>query len=171
MKPKIDPKLLIPGDVLHCTANSFLARAIQLFSRSRINHSAFVVQIEEILYVIDADRHGTNPKLLDYWIEKEKYSYIVSRPDPNVYDIAALQKKAFSLAGHTPYDFASLLRYQLIYQLTGKWKGKQNAEAKEKLYCSEFIAYIFDMEAWYSCSPQDVFNFMLNSINFKIVNS
>lgn len=160
---------LMPGDVLHCTGNSFLSNAIQLFCRSRVNHTAFVIEIAGIIYVIDSDAHGVNPKLLSKWIEKNNYKFYVSRPDSSVYNIDALTVKALSKAGVTNYDFGSLFIHQIKYQVTGKWSGRTNSGAEKSMYCSEFVAWIFDLKFWYSLSPQDVFDYMLTSPNFRNV--
>ena len=160
---------LAPGDVLHCTGNSFLSKAIQLFCRSRINHTAFVIEIAGIFYVIDSDAKGVNPKLLGKWFEKNNYKFYVSRPDSNIYNIQALTDRALSKAGVTNYDFISLSIHQVKYQLTGKWTGKTDIGAEKRMYCSEFVAWVFELKNWYSLSPQDVFDFMLTSPNFRNV--
>lgn len=160
---------LMPGDVLHCTGDSFLSKAIQLFCRSRINHTAFVIEIAGIIYIIDSDAHGVNPKLLEHWMKKNNYKFYVSRPDPEHFDIDQLCIKALSQSGVTNYDFGSLFWHQIKYQLTGKWSGKTDIEAEKRMYCSEFIAWVFSLKYWYSLSPQDVFDYMLTSKHFSNV--
>jgi len=55
------------GDVLSCTSSRWLSRMIQRFTKSRINHSALVIELWGELYVIDSQIDGTNPRKLVDW--------------------------------------------------------------------------------------------------------
>lgn len=45
--------------------------------------------------------------------------------------------------GHTGYDFSGLLFYQLIFQLTGCWFGHTGKHAEDRMYCGEYVAYLY----------------------------
>lgn len=162
--------LIAPGDILHCNSNSFLSKTIQLFCRSRINHSAMVIEIHNTLYIIESDQNGVNVKLLETWLNKANYNFYISRPDPDVFSIDQITSRALSRVGYTPYDFAALFFHQIHYQFTGKWKGKKGNSAADKMYCSEFIAWVFNLPLFYLNSPQDLFNYTLSSQAFKNIN-
>lgn len=51
------------------------------------------------------------------------------------------------------YDYWSLLWFQILLLITGKWKGHTGKFAKEKVYCSEACAYIAGLEKWWTFSP------------------
>jgi hypothetical protein len=169
MLKSIDKYKVLPGDVLHCTGTSFIAKAIQLFCRSRINHTALVISIQNILYVIDADGHGVNPKLFDVWMMKNNFKFLISRPDPEFYNISDITNRALSKAGHTRYDFASLFWHQLKYQVTGKWTGKTRIDAEKRMYCSEFVAWVFNIPHWYWSSPYDVYEWTIRNKHFTLI--
>ena len=162
-------KQLKAGDVLHCTGSSFLAKAIQIFSRSRINHSAVILSFWGVLFVMDAQARGVNPMKLSDWMKKHKYDFIISRPVAESFDLVKFSKRCMSRSGITPYDYPSLFFFQLRYQLTGKWKGKTEVQAEKRMYCSEFVAWAYELPEWWKLSPEDVFKAMLISCDFNTV--
>jgi len=143
------------GDILHCMSNRWLAKLIKFFTKSKINHTALVLNIYGELMILDSQIKGTNIKPLKDWVKKYKYKYIISRPNKFT---KAQKKRAVSIVGHTPYDFASLI-FQAWYQITGKWIGKTYEEAKKRMYCSEAISFIFQFSKWWKRSPNDVFEY------------
>ena len=159
------------GDILHCTSNGWLGKAIQFFTRSRINHTALVLEVWNELYIIDSQRDGTNLRKAEDWIKEFNYKYIISRPK-NQKDIYLnnISKRALSKSGITPYDFKSLFWYQPVYQITGNWKGKEGPDAEGKMYCSEYVAWVYELKNWWKLSPQDVFDYMYRSKQFDIIN-
>ena len=156
------------GDILSCTGTGFLSKGIQLFSRSRINHTAMVVEIWGKLFIIDSQKDGTNPRPLQEWINKYNYEYVVHRPKHRAFDLKEISARAMSKVGHTPYDFKSLLWYQPRYMISGKWRGKTGGDAEKRMYCSEFVAWVYNFPGWYKLSPQDVFEFLLIDNRFYI---
>ena len=142
------------GDVLHCRSRGFVARGIQLFTKSRINHTAMVIELYGKKYIIDSQRDGTNPRPIEEWLNKFSYQFSVHRPVQDI-DIDAVQERALSMSGHSPYDFASLLIYQPIYILFGKWKGRREEKAERRMYCSEFVAWVYEYEKWWKLSPAE----------------
>lgn len=144
------------GDILHCSGTSLLSRLIMKFTKSRFSHTALIVECWDRLYVVEAQNNGVNAKPFEVWRSKYTYSFEVSRPK----DIG--NKKEFSIAafskiGATPYDYVSLLFYQPLYILTGKWKGRKNNSSEGKMYCSEYVGWLFDFEKYWEMSPQDIF--------------
>lgn len=150
------------GDILHCMSNGLLARCIHYFTKSKINHTALVLKIYNNLFISDSQIKGTYPIPLKDWTKKYKYKYIISRPlkftKYNKY-------KAINRWGKTPYDFASLL-FQAWYQMTGRWIGKGKYKAEKRMYCSEYVAYVFNLDRWWMKSPKDVYNTLTKSNDF-----
>ena len=155
------------GDVLSCISNGKLAKLIKAFTKSRINHSAYVVDVWEELYVIDSQRDGSNLRKLEEWKEKYNYQVVIHRKrEYSEKTYKAEAKKALEKSGMTPYDFKSLLWYQPIYQITGKWKGKKNEDAEKRMYCSEFVAYVIGLPEYWRLSPAEVYEQLLINKNY-----
>ena len=68
---------------------------------------------------------------------------------------------------NTDYDFASQFYYQVIYQLTEKWIGKIQ-DADERLYCSEYTAWILNLNKWWAYTPD---SFLKNKNFIQIYNN
>lgn len=162
-----DRQMLQSGDVLSCSGTSWLARAIKKMTKSRINHTALVLEIWGELFIMDSQKDGTNPRRFEEWTEKYKYEYRVHRP---MSFSKEQKKKAISKSGTTPYDFSSLLWYQPRYLFTGKWKGKKGKKAEDRMYCSEYVSWVFNFEDWWANSPQRVLEILESSDDFKEIN-
>jgi hypothetical protein len=159
-------KELKAGDILSCTGKSLLSKAIKKISKSKYSHTALVVEIWGQLFIIDSQSRGTTIKTIKDWTKKYNYSYDISRP---IEFTLEMKNRAIEKCGDTPYDFIGLIIFQPIMILTGKWLGKRGKKADKKLYCSEFISYVFEMPNRYSNTPQDVYDFTIKSKNFKII--
>jgi len=153
------------GDILHCMSNGWLARLIQFFTKSKFNHSALVISIYGNIFIADSQIKGTYPKTLKEWQDKYNYKYIISRPNKFT---KKEKERAIEVFGKTSYDFASLL-YQAWFQITGRWKGKTQEKAEDRMYCSEYVSYVFDKPNWWKASPVDLFEYTVENDNFTIV--
>jgi len=147
------------GDILHCYKDAFIANHIKAFTKSKYNHTATVLEIYGRLYVIDSQKDGTNIRPLTDWLKKYKYSFDVTKAHFNKRKKEEYSRKALSKAGVTKYDYVSLLLWQPIYIVTGKWHGKKEESAQKKMYCSEYIGWLHDVPNYWEKSPQDIFRF------------
>lgn len=143
------------GDILHCRGNRLLSKLIMKFTKSRFSHTAIVIECWGQLYIVDAQKNGVNPRPIKEWLKEFGYYFEVSRP--SVIENKEVSIKAFSKVGSTKYDFISLFWYQPKYILTGKWKGKPSETADSRMYCSEYVAWIYEIPNWWKLSPQEVF--------------
>ena len=152
---------LKPGDILHCRGNRLLSKLIMKFTKSRFSHTAIVIECWGQLYVIDAQRNGVNPRPLKEWLKEYGYYFEISRPalDLMETDIKEISIKAFSKVGYTKYDFASLFYYQPRYILTGKWKGKPSETADGRMYCSEYVGWVYNIQNWWKLNPQEIYTY------------
>jgi hypothetical protein len=166
IKIKAMEHLLKSGDVLHCSSKRWLPRLIQWFTKSRINHTALVVNVLGELFIIDSQKDGTNLRPIEQWEKKYNYKYIVHRPI--AFSPHQLQR-AIHKIGSTSYDFASLFLWQPLYIITGKWHGKSKGKAENRMYCSEYVAWVFMFPGWWKLSPQAVFEYMNDSPFFILV--
>ena len=164
MKLKVES--LKNGDILHCYSTGFLPRMIRWFTGSRVNHTALVIELFDKLYVVDSQADGTNLRTVEGWDKKYGYNYLIHRTPLFTEE---QREKALSVIGTTPYDFKSLLWYQPVYILTGRWRGRRGTDAEKRMYCSEYVAWVFDLPNWWKASPEAVKQYMSDSVHFKKV--
>ncbi|MEY2869856.1 MAG: hypothetical protein RIR01_2358 [Bacteroidota bacterium] len=149
--------ILKPGDILHCSGNRLISKLIKLFTKSKVSHTALYIEIWGQPYIIDAQKDGVNVRPFEEWQKKYKYFYIINRnPLLTKEDGEVISKRALSKVGHTAYDLESLLIRQPWKLLTGNWKEAGNKE--EKMYCSEFVAWVYEIPDYFKMSPEDLFN-------------
>jgi uncharacterized protein YycO len=156
---------LKPGDILHCSGKKKLAKIIKAFTKSQFSHTALFIEIWGQPYIIDAQIDGVNLRPWNEWADKYKYDFVVHR-SANEIDTKALSMRALTKVGHTGYDFESLLFKQPIELFTNTWQQKKNEQ--ERMYCSEFVAWVYGVERSYRFSPEDMYNWCLIN-NFNIV--
>lgn len=150
----IDVELLRTGDILHCSGKRLLSRLIKKFTRSKFSHTALFIEIWGQPYVIDAQADGVNVRPFYEWNKKYDYDIVAHRFSGEL-DRIALSKRALTKVGHTGYDIEGLLIRQPHKLITGKWKEK--GDMSERMYCSEYVAWVYGVEKAYRMSPEDVY--------------
>jgi hypothetical protein len=150
----MNPTRLKTGDILHCSGKRLLSKIIKKLTRSKFSHSALFIEIWGQPYVIDAQSDGVNVRPFDEWLKKYDYNFIVHRFSGEL-DRMALSKRAMTKVGHTGYDIEGLVIKQPIKILTGTWKEK--GDTTERMYCSEYVAWVYGVEKSYRMSPEDLY--------------
>jgi hypothetical protein len=161
----MNPRKIRTGDILMVSGNWFLARAIQFVTKSKWNHAGIFVWLEGELFVVEAEKEGLQ---LARW-DGEKYQsgqatdreLVIMSPRRGLLHYSTAQFM-MPYVGSRGYDFGSLLWYQVIYNLTGKWKGKKDMMAAKRFYCSEWVAYVYNhflglYPDWWQISPRELF--------------
>jgi len=161
----MNPTNLNTGDILHCSSNRLISRIIKRLTKSKFSHSAFFIEIWGQPYVIDAQKDGVNLRPWNEWLDKYVYD-IVAHRSSRKYSSDALAKRAMTKIGHTGYDFEGLLFKQPLKLLTGKWFVRKNES--ERMYCSEFVAWVYGAERSYKMSPQDLYELCLKSEFYEV---
>lgn len=167
----IKMKDLKTGYVLLYTSTHFLSRAIRFFTRSTVNHASICIEEWGEMFVAESDKQGFVPNRI---LSSIKGRQILVLKPMVPYDEKEMGKQITSMLGHHRYDFASLLFFQVIYNVTkwwngkGKWLGKQGEKASRRLYCSEAIAFIYNrltgiMPEWWKYNP----DMILRDPNFE----
>lgn len=162
----MDTTKLKTGDILHCTSNRLISRMIRKFTKSKFSHSALYVEIDGTAYVIDAQKDGVNMRLFSRWQAIYNYDYLVHRTSDLVFNPEIIVNRALSKCGTTAYDFEGLLWKQPIELATGKWRKEKCEECK--MYCSEFVGWVWKADLSYRMSPQDLFEWCIKN-NFTEV--
>lgn len=142
------------GDILHCSGKRLLSKLIKRFTRSKFSHSALFIEIWGQPYIIDAQADGVNVRPFDEWQKKYDYDFLVHRISGEL-DREALSKRAMTKVGNTAYDIEGLVVRQPIKLITDKWKEK--GDTTERMYCSEFVAWVYGVERSYRMSPEDLY--------------
>lgn len=142
------------GDVLHCRGKKIISKMIRWATKSQINHTAMFIWIWDEPYIIDAQDNGVNVKPFKNWVEEYQYEFIVQRK-PRPIAEKKIATKAMSKVGLTAYDFEGLILKQPIELITGKWHKKPANHEQDKMYCSEFVSWVYGLEDSYRMSPKD----------------
>jgi len=145
------------GDVLLVSSSNWLGEKIQDFQKCKWNHAGIFLIIENELYLCDAQKHGI--RLIRFKEYKTSSRLMILRPKRKVHR-KKLVHFILPYVGNTPYDFVSLVLYQPIRFLFGKWIGRKNKEANKRFTCSEWVAYIYKdvFPEWWKAAPVDLFN-------------
>jgi hypothetical protein len=142
------------GDVLHCRGNRLISKLIRWATKSQINHTALFIWIWDEPYIIDAQDNGVNVKPLQSWLDEYKYNFVIHRRPKPIAE-KKIATKAMSKVGLTAYDFEGLLIKQPIALLTGKWNKKAKNHEEDKMYCSEFVSWVYGLDESYKMTPKD----------------
>jgi len=135
---------------------TYLAPIIRFFTKYKYTHTAFVIECWGSLFVCEAFTSGIIIRPLSEFADGMTVS--VLRPSFK-FDKKEVSKKALSKVSTTKYDLISLLFFQILYQITGKWYGqKKERKAEKKFYCSEYVAWLYRgvFKKWYMTTPEDI---------------
>jgi hypothetical protein len=156
---RVDITFIKPGFVLMYRSNKFISKAIRFFLKCPYHHVGLVIELWGELFVAESKRHGLEINRLE---DSIRYSRILVLKPKFEYDSVQINKFVVPLLGKHKYDIMSLYFFQLVYLLTGKWIGKRDEHASKRLYCSEFVAYVFHnfygrFHDWYKTNPRMIF--------------
>jgi len=166
MEIKINKEDLKTGDILLVSSHSWLAKKIQFFQKNKWNHAGIVIECWGEWFICEADKKGICLTALDDYLNSDK-SLMICRPQFD-YDEKKISTFMLPYCGHVGYDYSSLLFFQLLAQVFGKWVGKKGDEAARRFYCSEWCAFVHNQfnqsifPFWYSVAPKDIFNDIIN---------
>lgn len=162
----MNPTLLKTGDVLHCSGKKLISRLIKKATKSNYSHSAIFIEIWGQPYVIDAQKDGVNVRPWNDWLEMYDYNITVHRLT-KLLNPTRFAQRAMTRVGHTAYDFEGLLIRQPIELLTNRWIEKGDTE--KKMYCSEYVAWVYGVEKAYKFSPQDLYEWCINNFFKEVI--
>jgi hypothetical protein len=153
------------GDILHCRGRRLISKAIMWATKSNVSHTALFVRLYGLPYVIDSQKDGTNLRPFDEWMEMYNYYFEISRP-VKIENQGEFIKRALSKTGNTAYDLEGLLIRQPWKLITGKWKHKPGKNQDEKMYCSEYVAWVYNFPNHNTLSPREVKEYTDKSRDF-----
>lgn len=157
----MNPTNLKTGDILHCAGKKWLSKVIRRLTKSKFSHTALFLEIWGQPYIIDAQKDGVNVRPWNEWQAIYNYDFVVHRALEGTVDDVALSKRAMTKVGHTAYDIEGLIFRQPWELLTGNWNPKKNEG--DKMYCSEYVAWVYGVEKSYRMSPEDVYQWCISS--------
>lgn len=167
----VDLPFIQPGYVLMYRSEKLLSRLIRFFQKSPYHHTGLVIELWGELFVAESDSHGLTVNKLSDSIKG--YKIVVLKPKFE-FDPIVINKFVVPLLGKHKYDVMSLFVYQVIYLITGNWIGRKDTHASKRLYCSEFVAYVFHslygkFNDWYKTNPRMIFE-NTSFDHFELVN-
>lgn len=157
-------KTLKTGDVILTHGTSFLARAIRYFTRSEFNHAILVVEIWGDKFLLEAQKEGLVINTIPESLTNKQFKILRAKTYADGLPVEKAKELAMfvmPMVGKHRYDFGSLLVAQPIKQIFNVWVGRRNAKASKRLYCSEFIALVYNrmfkfFPYWYETTPKDL---------------
>lgn len=165
-------KMYKTGDVFHCRGKGLVSKLIMYFTNSKYSHTAMFISIWEHGYVIESQGNILYPKkdgvqLIPYekWLELG-YEFEVSRKidvDERSIAVRSLSKL------HVSYDYVSLLiRKPLDMFFNIKLSDHSRLD---KLFCSEYVGWILEIDGFYNMTPKDIHSYMLSSHEYLFLNN
>jgi hypothetical protein len=143
---------------------TYLSAAVRFFTKCFYNHCAIIIKDWDIPFINESNAKGVITRPMQEHIERTKTKIIILRPK-FAFDEKEFCIRANSLLG-TKYGFSDLLFYQLLYRVTGIWKGRtEQAAINDGMVCSEYVAWCYNLPNWWLYSSGE----LLNSGLFDIV--
>jgi len=167
------------GDILLIRTKSLIGTLIRFFQNlfgdtCPYNHVAIISKDKGIYYVYESLSTGFVKTPYTMWNTRNK-EFIIVRPTFD-FNAEKVENLCAELVG-TKYDFIGTLFIQLVQQVTDERLniGTNNQlKAKKRLYCSEAIAYIFNMASkrimyvnWMLTDPQDIYEDYINDKKYE----
>lgn len=163
------------GDIILVRTKSLIGTLIRFFqnifgSDCPYNHVAIIAKYNGIYYVYESLSTGFVRTPYTMWDTKNK-EFVILRPTFD-FNKNKLDELCTNIVG-TKYDFVGTLWIQLIQQVSDERINlgtKNKKKAEKRLYCSEAIAYLFNMASknimyvnWMLTDPQDLFEDWINN--------
>lgn len=159
MKLKKEHLNLQTGDIVLYRSNSLLSRLIRFFTMSEFSHAELIVKnwgYDELTGSVSIGVRGTD----FYRYSKGKHISIVrhfdNRDGIDSNEERRIAQRANFMKG-VKYDFLSLLWFQPIFQIINRWNGRTKEKAENRMYCSEYVAWVYELESWWNYIPADLY--------------
>lgn len=127
--------LIDSGDMLEFCASTFLGGAIRLFTGKNVNHTAFVISLDNYLgmsehhkFILEANADGIELGLLSRVLENFDGKVYLSRLKPEYNHLRLEMARWAVMQTGIGYDYGSLFKNMV---------SKVSADAR-KMFCSEF---------------------------------
>jgi hypothetical protein len=145
--------------VLICYGNSRISKLISLFTKSKITHTAFGLDLENNFFIAESQNNGFNLKTFQNWVKQFNYRYEEFEIPVTYKDV---DKNIYNHLSQVPYDFRLfVLRYprHILSKIFGnKNKIDSVKNESEREICSESVAHCLGWENPENYLPIDVYN-------------
>jgi hypothetical protein len=137
---------------------------IRMLTVSSFDHASIVLIEDGKTFVVEAQFDlGITKVPFEQWLLDGKKTVVVSRRDIPV-PAHIMSSLVNMYVDRKPYDYLALWQ-QLWYQMSRRlrlnipWFGRtENGKASDRFYCSEFVAFVHDLEDWWMMTPDDLFD-------------
>jgi len=155
-------------DVILVASKSMLGKSIQSFLDAKVNHAGVCIWLEGELYISEAEARGLQLVPFNQYMNTDRGFFILQPQElKSKFDVHYMKHTILRETKAHPYDYMSLLVYQPIRQIMRKlfnkkvWIGKKDKYAKKRFYCSEWVAYLYNIfygkfPDWWLISPKDL---------------
>jgi hypothetical protein len=156
------------GDLMLCSGQAFLSKAIRWFTNSKVNHSGMFYWNYDQLMIIEEDKYSRGVGLIMTSYEKYLQSgkkIFIRRPKFKV-DGSEYGKFMLPFMGKVKYSFFDLIIAHPFYVITRKlgrpvWIGGTTLK-DDRTVCSGWCAYVYNeftklFPNWYKMTPNDLF--------------
>ena len=148
---------LLTGDIILFKPTSLIGKIICYVSKSPYSHASIIVNNWHIPAVNESQPRGIISPPAQLRLQGE--TILIKRYKNTMF--FSEEKFAIHANSHLGkrYDFISTLFFQLIFQLTGIWIGKHSNAAERRLYCSEYVALVYNKTVgifpeWWKVDPK-----------------
>lgn len=132
--------------------NSWISALIRIFTQSQFTHCGVIIYNWYVPYMVEADNWPIKSEIIHTRLQGKYIKVLRSKIEINEKDFAV---KAGSRMSNTWYDYWWVF-WQAIYILTWYWYGKKWIDASKSMYCSEYVAWLHDLNYWWMLSPADI---------------
>lgn len=134
---------------------TWLSTLIRIFTRVPYDHCAIVVHSWGVPMLNEALGDGVICRPAAEHLQRKGTSFVVLRPLQPVSE-QDLCRKANSMLGRK-YDLLTLLVYQPLYRITGRWVGStQDKIACRQFVCTEYVAWAHNLDRWWLYSAKEL---------------
>lgn len=139
----------------------YVSALIRLITKSWSGHTATIVWIMGQVFVAESDEGKI--QLIPYNLWAKDAEIVIGRKmELSNRKRRKLASLALSQLGKK-YDFKGTVIDQLILQLRGKWYGHTGSNAEDKMYCSEYFAWLYNKVLgmypdWYKTATNVLYN-------------
>jgi hypothetical protein len=142
---------------------TWLSAAVRFFTKCQYNHCGIIVSSWCTFMINEAKGYGIVTSPANRYLQRNKTKILILRFSPQPSERAICTRANSKLA--TKYDRSNLVIHQVILRTLGIWIGRTEKAAENKMVCSEYVAWCFELEEWWLYSAAEI----LKDQRFRII--
>lgn len=149
---------------------TWLSFLICLGTRCKYSHAAIIGNHRDSQWIFEAVKTGVERNDINKRIKNHSIAILEPNFNFNKYNISSKAIGEWAWDKETrcsEYDFLAVFAIQPIFILTGKWIGRKSPGPNRKFYCSEFVAWLFELPQWWDWSPNSFYKSEMFNVIFE----